>query len=345
MEHQPVLTEVRSAHRFSEEKLATFLVEKLGEGFHPQSFRQFEGGQSNPTFLLQTRDRQLVLRKQPPGHLLPSAHAVDREYRVMHHLQGTGVPVPRMVLLCEDPEIIGTRFFLMDYVPGRVIVDPRLPGLSVEERKALTLDQIEVLARLHQVDLEKTGLGDFGKSGNYYQRQLSRWTKQYRASQTEDILSMEALISWLPANVPDSDAVTLVHGDYRVGNLVIDPNIPKVAAVLDWELSTLGHPMGDLSYWCLSYHYIHGAGGAVLSDAIEGIPSEAAVLDRYAAITGFHPGKDWPFYLAFTMFRLAAIIQGVVKRGMDGNASSERWASLKDDCRRLAVLGEKLCLG
>lgn len=320
----PELTPVRAAHRFDEAALARHLDAHL-PGAGSLSVRQFEGGQSNPTFLLERGGRRYVLRKKPPGKLLRSAHQVDREFRVMSALQGSEVPVPGMVLLCEDESVLGTIFYVMDYVEGRVVTDPRLPGFTPDERSALYDDLARVLAALHRIDPEKVGLGDFGRPGSYCARQVSRWSRQYADSKTEDIPEMEALAEWLAAHVPDSDETRIVHGDYRVGNLVLHPTQPRVAAVLDWELSTLGHPLADLAYFCQGYHGEATPGESLAGADLEalGIPTEDRLLDRYRELAGRGAIEDWTFYMVFVMWRSAAIVQGVYKRGLDGNASSE----------------------
>jgi aminoglycoside phosphotransferase (APT) family kinase protein len=322
----PELTAVREAHRFDEPALARYLRTRLPGCDAPLRVLQFEGGQSNPTYYLAAGDHAYVLRKKPPGKLLPSAHQVEREYRVMSALQGSDVPVPRTRLLCEDALVIGTPFYVMDHVPGRVLTDARLPGFSAAERTALYLDTVRVLAALHSLDPAAVGLGDFGRPGNYYARQISRWSQQYQASQTEDIASMKALMDWLPAHIPASDETRVVHGDYRIGNCIVHPSSPRISAVLDWELSTLGHPLADLAYFCQGYRGEGVAGqslGGVDLGAL-GIPDETAVVERYCALTGRKGIEGWSFYLVFVMFRSAAIVQGVYKRGIDGNAASER---------------------
>lgn len=327
----PELTPVREAHRIDEEALQRFLAENIDDDFSEMMLQQFEGGQSNPTYLLSTAARKYVIRKKPPGELLKSAHQVDREYRVMHALQGSKVPVPKTYLLCEDESVIGQTFYVMSHVEGRVITDPTLPNVSREERAALYDDFIRVLAELHRVDLEAVGLTDFGRAGNYYERQISRWTKQYRASETEVIPEMDALIEWFPKNIPESDETTLVHGDYRIGNTITHLTEPRIAAVLDWELCTTGHPLGDLGYNCMMYY---------MSDRNElaeaGIPSEQEMVDLYCKHAGRGPIEDWPFYMIYNLFRIGAIVQGVYKRGLDGNASSETWRERKDQCRQNA---------
>jgi len=335
MTETPVLTPVRTAHRFDENALATYL-ERHVEGFHgPLAIRQFEGGQSNPTFLLATPTARYVLRKQPPGQLLPSAHQVDREFRVMHALADTDVPVPKMFALCEDTAVIGTKFYVMEYVEGRVFTDMLLPAASRDERVAIYADLARVLAALHQVDPAAVGLDSFGRPGNYYARQISRWSKQYVASQTEPIEAMNHLMEWLPANIPESDESVVVHGDFRLGNVVIHPSEPRIVAVLDWELSTLGHPLADLGYICMDYH-VPGYGGVDLGSANLGelgIPTEDEFVTTYCHATGRDKIEHWSFFVIYNLFRSGAIVQGVYKRGLDGNASSQTALEYGGICR------------
>jgi len=318
---------VRSAHRFNEDALADYLSKKLAN-FPPKiTVQQFGYGQSNPTFLITNGETEVVLRKKPPGKLLPSAHAIDREYRIIKTLENTGVPVPRVYLMCEDTSIIGTPFYVMEKVEGRIFRHPTAPEItSPAARKAVYDSMNETLAKIHQVDWEAAGLSDFGKSGNYMARQISRWTKQYEASKTDHIESMENLMEWLSAHVPDDDCTTIVHGDFRLENLIIHPTEPRVVATLDWELSTLGHPLADLAYNCFGYYFpsrgeqLSGFGDLDLKAF--GIPSEKDYMAAYCRRTGREKINDWEFFVAFGIFRLAAIVQGVYKRGLDGNASS-----------------------
>jgi aminoglycoside phosphotransferase (APT) family kinase protein len=326
MQDMPELTAVRPAHRIDEAALAEYLEAHVPRLKGPLQLQQFEGGQSNPTYLLSVGRERAVLRKKPPGQLLKSAHQVDREYRVMHALHDTDVPVPEMLHLCEDEGVIGTSFYLMSWVEGRVITNTALPNLTPPERSRLYDDLVRILAALHTVDPEKVGLGDFGRPGNYYARQISRWSRQYEASKTDDIPEMDALMEWLPAHVPDSDESGVVHGDYRVGNCVVHPTEPRVVAVLDWELSTLGHPLGDLAYFCQAWRGDATPGASLVGVDLEahGIPTEEQVVARYCELTGRSSIDYWAFYMVFVMFRSAAIVQGVYKRGLDGNASSDR---------------------
>ncbi len=318
----PGTAPVREVHRFDVDRLATYLVGRLPGFAGPLEVRQFLGGQSNPTYHLRAASGEYVLRRKPPGKLLPSAHAVEREFRVIAALRATDVPVPEALLLCEDPEVVGTAFYVMRYVPGRVLPELTLPGLASAERRALWNDAVEVLARLHQVDWRAVGLADFGRPGNYYARQLHRWVGQYRASETETIPAMERLIEWLPAHVPGDDTTTLVHGDFRIGNTIVHATEPRILAILDWELSTLGHPLGDLGYLCTAFRMPAGIDGFRGVDLAElGIPAEAEVVARYCRLTGRDGIPDWEFYVAFALFRLAAICQGIMGRVRDGTAS------------------------
>ncbi len=336
--HAPGTVPVRDVHRIDRAALERYLARHLPGFAGPLELRQFLGGQSNPTYHLRAASGEYVLRRKPPGKLLPSAHAVEREYRVLAALGPTGVPVPRALLLCEDPAVVGTPFYVMSYVPGRVFPDLALPALEPAARRALWDDAVAVLARLHGVDWTAVGLADFGKPGNYYARQIHRWTGQYRASETELIPAMEQVIEWLPRHVPDDDTTTLVHGDFRIGNTVVHPEEPRIVAVLDWELSTLGHPIGDLAYLCTAFRMpagIDGLGGLDL-EAL-GIPTEAEVVARYCGLTGRAGIPGWPFYVAFALFRLAAICQGIMGRVRDGTASDPNARRRGERVRPLAA--------
>jgi aminoglycoside phosphotransferase (APT) family kinase protein len=314
---------VREAHRFDEAALGRLIEQKLPGVGRLNGVQQFEGGQSNPTFLLECSDARLVLRKKPPGKLLPTAHQIDREYRVMGALANSGVPVPKMRLLCEDPEVIGTAFYLMDHVSGRIFRDPTLPDLDPEQRGLVYAEMIRVLAELHKVDFSAAGLSDFGKPTGYMARQISRWSQQYVAAKTEDIPAMDRLMEWLPAHLPPGDPTTIAHGDFRLDNMIFHPTEPRVLALLDWELATLGHPLCDVAYSCMVYHVelLHRPSLRNLAPD-SGIPTEAEYVARYCNLTGRARIDDWNFFLAFSMFRSASIIQGVYKRGLQGNASS-----------------------
>lgn len=318
-------TAIRKGHQLDEARLAAYLADHL-EGFRgPLDIRQFEGGQSNPTYFLHTSDRDYVLRKKPPGELLPSAHAVDREYRVMTALRSSAVPVPVTRLMCEDAQIIGTPFFVMDCVAGRVFRQPHLPGVTASDRARMYEHMAEVLATLHRVDVSSLGLSDYGKPGNYYARQIGRWSQQYVAAKTDEIPEMDRLMEWLPTHIPPGDEAGIVHGDYRVENLIFHPTEPRIVAVVDWELSTLGHPLADVAYNCLTYHLPPEALGLVerSDDDRTGMPNEQEYVAMYCRHAGRSSIPQWNFYLAFSMFRLASILQGVYTRGLQGNAASE----------------------
>jgi len=307
--------------------------------------RQFRGGQSNPTYWISDGERAWVLRKKPPGELLPSAHAVDREYRVISALQHTGVPVPRVHHLCEDPAVIGTPFYVMEHVEGRTFWDVQLPDSAPGERAAIFDELVRVLAALHGVDPGAVGLGDYGRPTAYLERQVSRWTRQYRSSQTTTVAPMEALIEWLPGNLPGGDELAIVHGDYRLDNLIFDPGEPRALALIDWELSTLGHPLADLAYLCMLYDVtLPGIGGLVGIDLeAAGIPDERSLVARYCALTGRSDGiEGWPVYKAIGLFRLAAIAQGVYKRSLLGNASSADAARFEGAAALLSAVATRL---
>ena len=338
MKNNATLTPVRDAHRFDENALNDYLRTNL-EGFKGSlTIQQFEGGQSNPTFLLKTDKNDYVLRKKPTGKLLPSAHQVEREYRVMKALENTDVPVPKMLLLCEDDAIIGTPFFIMEHVQGRVFGDLTLPGIPPDDRRAIYFDMIRVLTDLHSVDYIAQGLENYGKPGNYFSRQIGRWSKQYVATKTDEISSMERLMEYLPENVPQDDSSCIVHGDFRMENMLFHPTEPKVVALLDWELSTLGHPLGDLGYSCMPYH-AGVAGKLSLKGMIgskTGIPTESEFVGEYCRHTGRERISNLSFYLAFSFFRLASILQGVYKRGIMGNASSAEALKIGKQAREIA---------
>jgi len=318
----------------------------------PLQIEQFKGGQSNPTYKLSTPTRSYVMRAKPApvAKLLPSAHAIEREYRVMHALQATAVPVPRMLALCEDESVMGRAFYVMEFMEGRVFWNPSLPGMTNAERQAIYDEMNRVIAALHQVDVNAAGLADYGRPGNYFERQIGRWTKQYQASITTPNPAMDALMAWLPAHIPasarDEREVSIVHGDYRIDNLMFHPTEARVIAVLDWELSTLGHPLADFSYHCMTWH-IGNSGvsrGLVGVDlAGLGIPDELDYVRRYCERTGRGDVqammRDWNFYLAYNLFRIAAILQGIAKRVEDGTAASAQAREAGAGARPLAELG------
>jgi aminoglycoside phosphotransferase (APT) family kinase protein len=292
----------------------------------PLCSKKFSGGQSNPTYLLSTDSGEYVLRRKPPGQLLKSAHAVEREFRVMKALAKSAVPVPQTFHLCEDESIIGSVFFIMQHVRGKIYWDPTLPELNNSQRQATYMEMCRVLSALHQVDIESVDLVDFGRPGDYFARQIKRWTLQYVASRTETIIEMEAVIEWLPDNLPADDGrVSLVHGDYRLDNMIFDDRSQSMLALLDWELSTIGHPLADLAYQCMQLRmdpgkHLSGLNG--IDRVALGIPSEQEYVAQYCKHCGLESIDHWPFYLVFGFFRMAAILQGVKKRALDGNASS-----------------------
>jgi aminoglycoside phosphotransferase (APT) family kinase protein len=323
--------------------LADYLKANI-DGFRgPLVASKFKGGQSNPTYLIEAASGKYVLRRKPPGQLLASAHAVDREFRVLQALHGGAVPVARPLHLCTDASVIGSMFYLMEFVDGRIFWDPSLPELDAAGRTAHYEAIVATLAAMHGVDVVAAGLGDYGKPGNYFSRQIARWGEQYRASETGTLAAMDALIERLPARCPaDDGSVALVHGDFRIDNLIFDRAAPKVLAVVDWELSTLGHPLADLGYFCMALRLPRNPalpGLAGLDRVALGIPDEAALLRRYAELSGRAIPDDWTFILAFSFFRLAAIAQGVAKRALQGNASSEQAAQAGAMTAQLAGLG------
>jgi aminoglycoside phosphotransferase (APT) family kinase protein len=324
-------------------RLEAFLASRLPDFAPPLTVRQFKGGQSNPTYLLETPARRYVLRRKPPGKLLPSAHAVDREFRVVSALYAQGFPVAAPLIYCDDPSVAGTPFYVMDHVDGRVVWEPHMPGAEPAERAAVYDAMNATLARLHSFDPAALGLSDFGRGDNYVARQVERWSKQYRASETEEIEEMERLIAWLPAHLPPSAPVRVVHGDYRLDNIILAPSQPAIHAVLDWELSTLGDPLADLAYHLMQWNMPPsetGAGvGTLLGHDLSGlgIPSRAAYVDAYVARTGLDPRPHLPVYLAYNFFRLAAIFQGIVGRVRDGTATSENAAAMAPLVRPLAL--------
>jgi aminoglycoside phosphotransferase (APT) family kinase protein len=323
--------DVVPALRFDPARLEAHLAANVPGFAGPLVVRQFKGGQSNPTYLLETPARRYVLRRKPPGKLLPSAHAVDREFRVISALYAQDFPVPKPVLYCADESVVGTAFYVMGYVEGRVYWEPDMPGAHKAERIAVYDAMNATLARLHSFDPAAIGLGDFGRGENYVGRQVERWSKQYRASQTQEIDAMDRLIAWLPPHLPPPGPVRLVHGDYRLDNMILATDAPKVLAVLDWELSTLGDPLADFSYHLMQWHMIRadaGTGSLVGCDLPAlGIPSMAAYVDAYVARTGLDPRPHLSVYLAYNFFRIAAILQGIAGRVRDGTATSEHAAA------------------
>jgi aminoglycoside phosphotransferase (APT) family kinase protein len=334
--------EVAEPLRFDPARLEAYLKREVPGFRGPLIVRQFKGGQSNPTYLLETPSRNYVLRRKPPGKLLPSAHAVDREFRVIRALHAQGFPVAEPVLYCADESIAGTAFYVMGFIPGRVFWNPEMPGSNPAERAAVYDAMNATLARLHSFDPAAIGLSDFGRGENYVARQVDRWSKQYRASETQKIDDMERLIEWLPAHIPQAGPSRLVHGDYRLDNMILHPTEPKVLAVLDWELSTIGDPLADFTYHLMQWHMPPddtgaGTGSLVGFDLAElGIPAMGAYVDRYRERTGFDPRPYLATYLAYNFFRIAAILQGIAGRVRDGTATSEHAPAKAQMVRPLA---------
>lgn len=350
MDHYTGTKPVGTQHGFDIAALGRYLVQHLEAFAGPLTVEQFKGGQSNPTYKLVTPRRSYVMRSKPGpvARLLPSAHAVEREFAVMRALSGSDVPVARMHLLCEDESVIGRAFYIMEFVPGRVLWNQALPDMSTADRAAVYDEMNRVMAALHRVDFAARGLQGFGKPGNYFERQIGRWTKQYHASVTEPIDAMDRLIEWLPAHVPhsarDASQTSIVHGDYRLDNLIFHPTEPRILAVLDWELSTLGHPLADFSYHCMSWHIAQGGPFRGLGDidhAALGIPTEAEHVAMYCERMGRPPidPRHWSFYLAYNLFRAAGITQGIMKRVHEGTAASLHAVEAGKKARPMAELG------
>jgi aminoglycoside phosphotransferase (APT) family kinase protein len=324
-------------------RLESYLASKIAGFAGPLTIKQFKGGQSNPTYLLETPERKYVLRRKPPGKLLPSAHAVDREFRVISALHAQGFPVAAPLAYCADESIAGTAFYVMDCIDGRVFWEPQMPSSDPGERAAIYDAMNDTLAWMHNFDPSRIGLSDFGRGENYVARQVERWSKQYRASETERIEEMERLIAWLPGHIPPAGPVRLVHGDYRLDNLIIAQNAPRVAAVLDWELSTLGDPLADFSYHLMAWHMPHSESAAGTASLVGhdlgalGIPSMADYVDEYVARTGLDPRAHLDTYLAYNFFRIAAILQGIIGRVRDGTATSEHAPAKAEMIRPLAT--------
>ncbi|MBI3992649.1 MAG: phosphotransferase [Candidatus Lambdaproteobacteria bacterium] len=329
----PEIIEPPPRHRFDVEALGAYLEAHVPGFAAPLHARQFTGGQSNPTFLLEAGSGRYIMRKKPAGELLPSAHAVDREYRVITALADSDVPVPRTYCLCEDESVIGQSFYIMEYVDGRVIRDPSVPGVSAEERAAMYRSLAQVLARLHAVDYKALGLEDYGRPGNYFQRQLARWSKQYEVTKTREIASMDALMAWLPPRIPADESSSIAHGDYRLENTIVHPREPRVVAVLDWELSTIGHPLADLGLNLVAFYAPAGmpTGFAREEDKrAPGLPTPEAYVAEYCRAAGRAGIPDLQYYVIFSMFRLASILQGIAMRAITGTASSAQAAHYGD---------------
>ncbi|MEH6581065.1 MAG: phosphotransferase [Halioglobus sp.] len=329
-------------------KLAAYLEQQIPGFAGPLSLGKFPGGQSNPTYLITAASGQYVLRSKPRGELLASAHAVDREFRVLQALVDTDVPVAKAYHLCEDDSVFGSMFYVMSYEAGRTFWDPALTDIARDQRRPILEQQVRALAALHNVDVEAVGLSDYGRPGNYYERQISRWTKQYRAAETEPLPAMEELIQWLPENVPVDDGnVSLIHGDYRLDNLIYHPTEPRIIAVLDWELSTLGDPLADIAYFCMclrlpKIYSLQGLAGKNLEQL--GLPNEKEIVALYCALRGIEGIDNWLFYLAFSYFRIASICQGVYSRAQSGNASDSTAASRANAAPQLAGMAVTLLL-
>jgi aminoglycoside phosphotransferase (APT) family kinase protein len=335
--------DVAEAHRFDPRRLEDYLRAHLPGFAGPLAVRQFKGGQSNPTYLLESPCGKYVMRRKPPGKLLRSAHAVDREYRVISALHRAGFPVPKPYLMCDDEEVVGTAFFVMAYVEGRIFWNLDLPDVTGHERAAI-YDQVnKTIADLHNLDWKALGLEDFGRPGNYFSRQIARWSAQYRASETASIGAMDRLMEWLPGNIPADESSALVHGDYRLDNLILHPTEPRVLAVLDWELSTIGHPLGDFTYHLMAWQMSEtGVGSAGLKGKdlhLLGIPTEEEYVRAYCERTGRDGIANRDFYSAYNFFRIAAILQGVAGRVRDGTAASAHAEQAARAVRPLAELG------
>lgn len=342
------LIDVIDSHRFDEVALARWLQAQI-PGFDGLiSVRQFQGGQSNPTFLIASRDRRCVLRKKPPGKLLPKAHQVEREFAIIRALGPTAVPVPKALALCEDADVIGTAFYVMDFVDGRHFDGLALADQPRGDRAAINFAAVDTLASLHAVDPAAIGLDDYGPKGGYVARQVERWTRQYRAASAEagEIADLDWLADWLRERCHVTDETTIAHGDYRTGNLLYSHEKPRVTAILDWELSTLGHPLADLAYYCMSYRIdsaVSGGRGLAGLDLKElGVPSESDVLDRYSRASGRAGIADWPVFLALSFFRLSAILHGVMARAVQGNASDANALDVAGRAGGLALIGRTI---
>ena len=341
---------VSEKHAFDVVALSAWLDKNLPDFCGPLTVESFKGGQSNPTYKLNTPTQSYVMRAKPGpvAKLLPSAHAIEREFAVMSGLQGTDVPVPRMYCLCEDETIIGRAFYVMEFMPGRILWDQTLPGMSTQERGAIYNEMNRVIAALHSVKFAERGLAAYGKPGNYFERQIGRWSKQYVASITQHIPEMDQLMDWLPQHIPAmaraEHMVSIVHGDYRLDNLMFHPTEPRIVAVLDWELSTLGHPLADFSYHCMAWHIPPGAfrGIGGLDVVSLGIPTEDQYIRLYCERTGLTTPDalkaDWNFYMAYNLFRIAAILQGIAKRAQMGTAASAQAVSSAAGAKPLAQM-------
>jgi aminoglycoside phosphotransferase (APT) family kinase protein len=338
---------VAENQKFDIDALEAYLRSNVDGYSGALAVEQFKGGQSNPTFKLITPNKTYVMRAKPgpAAKLLPSAHAIDREFRVMKALHGSDVPVAKMHALCEDESVIGRAFYVMDFVDGRVLWEPQLPGMDASARAAIFDELSRVIAALHQVDFAAVGLSDYGKHEGYLARQIARWTKQYKASETESIPAMDALIEWLPAHIPAGEETSIVHGDYRLDNVIFHPTEPRILAVLDWELSTLGHPLADFAYHCMTWYLPPGAGRGLAGIDLTGtgVPKVKDYIARYCERTGRSGGiPHFEFYMAYNMFRMAGILQGIMKRVVDGTAASAQAVAMGKATRPIAEQGWKV---
>jgi aminoglycoside phosphotransferase (APT) family kinase protein len=343
MSSAPRLIEPLPAHRLDTAKLFAYLADHIENFSTPASLRQFQGGQSNPTYLIETPSQSYVLRKKPPGTLLPSAHQIDREYRIQKSLAGI-IPVAKMLHYATDVSIIGTEFYVMEYLQGRVFSDVAMAELTPPERGRLQTQLFDTIGTLHAADYTQLGLAGYGKPTQYIARQIDRWSRQYTASQTEDLPAMNNLIAYLASHIPTEETTSIVHGDFRLGNMMVHPTEPRIIAVLDWELSTLGHPLADLAYCCMPFHMPAAAGPAYsgyasLDLAAHGLKSEAEVLKIYCARTGRSAIEHWNFYLGFSLFRSAAIAEGVYARSLAGNAADERGSKFHEMTKLTSAAG------
>lgn len=341
---EATLVDVLPNHRFDEAALASFLERNLPGSGGSLVIRQFQGGQSNPTYHIKSDEKAYVLRKQPAGPLLPGAHAIDREYEIQSKLAGHGIPLAEMHLLCMDDQVIGQSFYLMEHVEGRIFADRLLPDVSPEDRRQIYLRMIDVLARLHDVDIDKAGLGTFGKRGEFVKRQISRWQRAYDKTKVADNVAMDAMIDWLTRNMPSDDEETIVHGDFRIGNMIVHPQRPEIVAVLDWELATIGHPLSDLAYTCMAHNLpsITKRGFADLNFRDLGIPEQRELIERYAKARGLDDVPHWDYFVVLSIFRLASILAGVYRRALDGNAADTRAKEADTIFRMLAEEGQKI---
>jgi aminoglycoside phosphotransferase (APT) family kinase protein len=343
-----VVREVRSAQIIDERALLDYLRDRV-EGIKDSlRVRQFDGGQSNPTYLLESENRRWVLRKKPAGQLLATAHMIEREYRITSALAATGFPAAKPLLWCDDVSIIGTAFYVVEYVHGRILRDPSLPEMSMTDRGTAYRSMVATLASLHSVDVGAVGLGDFGKPDGYVARQIARWTKQYQASKERDVPAMEWLIDWLPKHVPTQTSAAIVHGDFRIDNMIFHPSEPRVIAVLDWELSTIGEPLTDVAYHCLAFHLRReqrGVPGLLGHDfAALGIPSESEIVADYCRARGISGIENWNFNVAFALFRLASIAEGVYARMRQGNATTDAAASVAGESAAFAEAAKRVLM-